>query len=98
MKLVLVLLMAVLALGPQVGWAFVPAPDPCQEVDECEEGADCGTACSRCLCCAAARTPGLAAAAVGGVPDGAPCTSTIAAVSAPLAPPPTDILHVPKSA
>lgn len=98
MKLLLVLLLMLLALTPQAGWAFVPAPDPCQETDDCAESDGCDSACTRCLCCAAARTPGLAATNLPVAPDDTSWSSGIAAVAAPLAPPPTDILHVPKSA
>lgn len=97
MNRLLVILMALMALAsPAIGLA-IPAEDQCREADECGDAPSCDDACSLCACCIGARTPVLAAFTMAGAPDDAPCSPGGVAVVQPLAPPPADILHVPKS-
>ena len=89
-------LLTLLMIAPQAtGW-IMPVQDECQEVSECEQGGECDFDCSQCVCCAH-RTPVMTPAAVSAPPEVLPASSAITASLAPVAPPPTDILHVPKS-
>jgi hypothetical protein len=96
MNRLLAILLTVMMLAPQASTLLIPAQDQCQEARDHEHGGVCDVACSLCVCCAS-RTPGLIMALVTGHPDELPALATVAAVVAPLSPPPTDILHVPKS-
>lgn len=91
------LLLALILVAPIVSAWTLPVQDECQEESECEEGGICDFDCSLCICCAH-RTPGVTTSFATSPPEDLPASPTVAAQAAPLAPPPIDILHVPKSA
>lgn len=96
MNRLLAILLVVMVVAPPASALLIPVQDQCQEEGDREHGGVCDDACSLCVCCAS-RTPGLTTVPVTGHPDELPASSTVATVVAPLSPPPTDILHVPKS-
>ena len=85
-----------LAVAPLAGSVLIAADDQCGTARECNSGGSCDASCT--LGCCAGRTAGLAADAVHWPPDDLPATSTPTASISPMSAPPTDILHVPKSA
>ena len=89
-------LVAFMMLGPVPNAWTVPIQDECQDVSDCDEGGECDFDCSQCVCCAH-RNPVVTTVALSAPPEDLPEYSTSTAQVAPLAPPPTDILHVPKS-
>jgi len=88
------ILLLLLLVGPTVG-SLLPAPDAlCQETQDCC-GPDglCDMRCTACGCCTTHFTPTTTTE-----PRVAPLgPATLRATAAPLPPPPTDILHVPRS-
>ena len=97
MKRLWTVFLALLLLAPSAAVWALPVQDECQDETECEEGGACDFDCTLCVCCAH-RTPGVTTAFVTAAPEDLPAVPAIAALPAPVAPPPTEILHVPKSA
>lgn len=96
MKSVWILLLALVVLVPTAGAFTQPVQDECQEESDCGEGGSCDFDCSLCVCCGH-RTQALTTSYVTTLPEDLPATREVAVQLAPVAPPPTDILHVPKS-
>jgi hypothetical protein len=90
------LLLILAMVAPLAGGWALPIQDECQDESECEEGGVCDFDCGLCVCCAH-RTPGVTTSFLTAPPEDLPASPAIAARQAPLAPPPIDILHVPKS-
>ena len=96
-RLTRILLLAFLA-WPQLGQPLLPLREVCaEERGCCEQNGACDVTCVACACCAVRvmtfTDPGVAEDLEG------PTTPSIAAnTAAPPLAPPSDILHVPKSA
>lgn len=90
------LFLVFLAVAPLAGIALVSGEDPCETSRECDSGGPCDAGCT--LVCCAGRTVGLTAEVMNRPPDDLPAAPAPAVSIAPISAPPTDILHVPKSA
>lgn len=93
------ILLLVLLLGPSVGQVLRHAQEICAEAqrDCCDPKGLCQASCAECACCAVPAIT-LETAASTGIHDAAPLPTAVAAVVAPPLAPPSDILHIPKSA
>jgi hypothetical protein len=91
------ILFLALFLSPQLGELLLPTEAFCEEKQDCctPDGV-CHANCVQCACCTG-RMTNLPVASTVEPHSNPPRQATIAALAAPLAPPPTDILHVPKS-
>ena len=90
------LLLVLLLLAPSAAVWALPIQDECQEETACDNGGTCDFDCALCVCCGH-RTPGVTPTFVTAAPEDLPAPPAIAVQPTPLAPPPTEILHVPKS-
>jgi hypothetical protein len=91
------ILFLALFLGPQLGELLLPAEGFCDErAGCCTPDGVCHESCMQCSCCAN-RMTNLPADSADDPLSSPPRQATIAPIAAPLSPPPTDILHVPKS-
>jgi len=96
-KRVLRSLCLALLLGAQLGEGFVPREESCEERQDCctPQGA-CEANCLHCLCCASLMS-GVTVATTAESLDSPRAPAGVSSTAVPLTPPPTDILHVPKS-
>lgn len=86
-----------LFLGAQSVAVVLPAASSCEEKQDCcAPNAVCDVDCVQCACCAV-RVSDVAVSLTVKPLDSPPLPATMAARSAPLPPPPGDILHVPKA-
>jgi hypothetical protein len=86
-----------LLLGSLLGEGLMPRTPTCEETKECcpSDGA-CDANCLTCACCASRVTEVMVATTID--PLASPQTHAgVRSTTRPLIPPPTDILHVPKS-
>jgi len=91
------ILLLALFVGPQLGELILPSEPLCEEArDCCTPNAHCDVNCVQCSCCPA-RITSLAPALAGELQHSLSAQTAPVAITAPLPPPPTDILHVPKS-
>ena len=95
-RLLRILLMAAL-LGPQFVEITTPREAFCEETEDCctPDGA-CQATCPQCACCASRSTTPTALVLSEDL-ESPQAQLSVFGSAAPLSPPPTDILHVPKS-
>jgi len=97
-RLVPILLIALIA-GPQLGYVLAPDRDVCAEErqDCCGPEDACGASCVVCGCCDA-RPLGFPGPGLTVDFDRPLVPTSVASVAIPSSAPPSDILHIPKSA
>ena len=95
-RLLRILVLAAL-LGPPIAEITTPREPLCEDSQGCctPDGA-CQATCPQCACCASKSTA-PASVAISEDLDSPQAQPGATASATPLSPPPTDILHVPKS-
>ena len=88
-----------LLLGPQIGQILLPIQEVCAEEsrDCCDPNGVCDVNCILCVCCTAHPIASSSMAGEDGLARPSAHPIAVRAVAPPSAPP-SDILHIPKSA
>jgi len=96
MRRIWILLLVIAIVAPaELAWAY-PVLDACQDEGACGNGGACDFDCVLCACCVH-RSPSVTTSFATSPPEELPASPASPAQSEPQAPPPSDILHVPKS-